>query len=241
MKIIVVDNYNEMSKKAANIIASCIVLKPNSVLGLATGSTPLGVYKELIKLYENSDVDFSNVCTFNLDEYYGITKDNDQSYSYYMKENFFKHVNLKEENTHIPDGTCKNVDTMCQSYEDIIKQHGGIDVQILGIGQNGHIGFNEPDDKFVADTHLVKLKEDTVNANSRFFETIEDVPKEAVSMGIKAIMKAKKIILIANGINKAEAIYKTIKEDVTPEVPASILQFHSDVTVIVDKEAASKL
>ncbi|WDV45882.1 glucosamine-6-phosphate deaminase [Clostridiaceae bacterium M8S5] len=241
MNIIIVDNYEEMSKKAASIIMSCVVLKPNSVLGLATGSTPLGMYKELVKAYKRGDVDFSNVLSFNLDEYYGINKDNSQSYNYYMNENFFKHINIKKENTFIPSSKIEDLDQACKYYDQIINKHGGIDIQVLGIGQNGHIGFNEPDSKFVGETHLVNLKEDTINANARFFSSVDEVPKKAISMGIKSIMKAKKIVLLASGESKAHAIYSAVKGDITPEVPASILQLHPDVTVILDREAAMML
>lgn len=241
MNVIVVENYEEMSKKAASIIASCVVLKPECVLGLATGSTPLGTYKELIEAYNEGNVDFSKAYSFNLDEYYGISEENDQSYNYYMNENLFKHINIKKENTHVPSGKVEDVQSVCEEYDEMIKEHGGIDVQLLGIGQNGHIGFNEPNEKFVARTHVVSLKEDTIEANSRFFDTIEDVPKKAVSMGIKTIMKAKKIVLLASGANKADAIFDTVKGDITPEVPASVLQLHPDVTIIIDKEAASRL
>lgn len=241
MEIIVVDDYNKMSKRAANIIASQVVLKQNSVLGFATGDTPLGTYKELINIYNKDDVDFSNIKTFNLDEYYNLPKDNDQSYNYYMSENLFKHINVKRENINIPNGMCKNIEEECRNYENTIKESGGIDLQLLGIGRNGHIGFNEPDLKFEATTHLVHLDEDTIKANSRFFDSIEEVPTKAISMGIKTIMQAKKIVLLASGAGKAEAIYNTVKGPITPKVPASVLQLHPDVIIIIDKEAASKL
>jgi glucosamine-6-phosphate deaminase len=241
MKIIVVDNYNEMSKKAANIIASQIILNPNSVLGFATGDTPLGTYKDLISIYNEGDIDFSDIKTFNLDEYYPLPKENPQSYNYYMEENFFKYVNVKTENIHIPNGMCDSIKDECANYEDAIKQAGGIDLQLLGIGKNGHIGFNEPDLKFEATTHLVHLDEDTIKANSRFFDSIKEVPTRAISMGIKTIMGVKKIVLLASGTEKSEAIYNTLNGPITPEVPASVLQLHPDVTVIIDKDAGSRL
>lgn len=241
MKILIVKDYNEMSRKAANIVASQIILKPDSVIGLATGDTPKGMYKELVKLYEDDDIDFAQVKTFNLDEYYGLDKENPESYHYYMMENLFKHVNIKEENINVPNGMAESIEKECEGYERRIEEAGGIDLQVLGIGRNGHIGFNEPDLKFEAKTHLVKLDEDTIKANSRFFDSIEEVPKLAISMGIKTIMHARKIILLASGKEKAEAIYRTVNGKITPEVPASVLQLHPDVTLIVDKEAASLL
>lgn len=241
MKVIVVNNYEEMSIKAAQIVASQIILKEESILGLATGSTPIGMYKELIKLYEQKIIDFEKTKTFNLDEYFGLNRDNDQSYYYYMRNNLFNHINIKTENTNIPDGTAKDIHEECINYEEKIKKAGGIDLQVLGIGTNGHIGFNEPDIKFESTTHLVNLDEETIKANSRFFDSIDEVPKQAISMGIKTIMHSKKIVLLANGKNKADAIYGTVKGNITPELPASILQLHNDVYIIVDKEAASKL
>ncbi|MGH4124102.1 MAG: glucosamine-6-phosphate deaminase [Clostridium sp.] len=241
MRIIVVDNYEEMSKKAAMMIASQVLLKPNSVLGLATGDTPLGMYKELILLHKKNQADFKEVTTFNLDEYYGINRENPESYYNYMIVNLFKHININMENINVPNGMAKDVDAACSDYEEKIKEAHGIDMQVLGIGGNGHIGFNEPDVNFEAETHLVNLDEETIEANSRFFDSIEDVPVKAISMGIKTIMNSKKIILLANGIGKAEAIAKAINGKISPKVPASILQLHNDVTIILDKEAASLL
>ena len=241
MRIIVVDNYEEMSKKAARMIASQVMLKPDSVLGLATGDTPLGMYKELVKLFDNEEVDFNEVRTFNLDEYYGLNKENPQSYYNYMINNLFNHININRENINVPSGMAKDIDTVCIEYEKKIKEVGGIDMQVLGIGGNGHIGFNEPDVNFEAETHLVNLDEQTIKANSRFFDSIEDVPVKAISMGIKTIMNSKKIILLASGINKAEVIQKAVKGKINPNVPASILQLHNDVTIIIDREAASFL
>lgn len=241
MRIIIAENYQEMSNKAAAMVASQIILKPNSILGLATGDTPLGMYKELIKLYNNKQIDFSEAKTFNLDEYYGIGKENNQSYYYYMMKNLFNHININKENINIPNGMASDIEEECLYYEKRIKEVGGIDIQVLGIGVNGHIGFNEPDVNFEAQTHLVNLDEKTIESNSRFFQSIEEVPTKAISMGIKTIMHAKKIILLANGVSKAEAIFQTVNGKISPEIPASILQLHQDVTIIVDKEAGSKL
>lgn len=241
MRILVLDNYEEMSKKAALMIASQVMLKPDSVLGLATGDTPLGMYKELIELYNKKEVDFNEVRTFNLDEYYGINRENPQSYYNYMINNLFNSINVNRKNINVPDGMTMDVEAACRGYEKKIKEVGGIDMQVLGIGGNGHIGFNEPDVNFEAETHLVNLNEKTIEANSRFFKSIKDVPVKAISMGIKTIMNSKKIILIANGLNKAEAIERAVKGKINPNIPASILQLHNDVTIILDKKAASNL
>ena len=241
INIVVVDNYDEMSKYAANILSAQVVINPRSVLGLATGGTPVGMYKELVDMHEKGYVDFREVMTFNLDEYYPIDRSSDQSYYYYMNENLFKHINVTDDNINIPNGMVDDVENECLQYEHRIHEAGGIDLQVLGIGPNGHIGFNEPDDKFEAGTHLVELDQHTIEANSRFFDSINEVPTKALSMGIKTIMKAKKIILLANGEGKAGIIKEMITGDITPKVPASILQLHPDVTVIVDKDAAKEL
>lgn len=241
MKLIITEDYNEMSKKAANIIAEQINEKPNTILGLATGSTPLGMYKELIGLYEEKKIDYKETMTFNLDEYHGLSEENNQSYHYYMMENFFKHINIDFENINIPDGKAIDINKSSREYESRIQKSGGIDIQILGIGRNGHIGFNEPGEKFEWTTHLVELDNDTIEANSRFFSNPDEVPKKAVSMGIKTIMNAKKIILLASGGDKADAIFKSVNGEITPEVPASILQLHPDVTLVIDREAAARL
>jgi len=230
-----------MGKKAASLVSSQIILKPDSVLGLATGGTPLGMYKELINLYNKKEIDFKLVKTFNLDEYFGIGKENDQSYYYYMINNFFKFIDLPEKNINMPNGSAKDIAEECSRYEKAIKAAGGIDIQVLGIGTNGHIGFNEPDINFEAQTHLVKLEESTIKANSIYFENIEEVPTSAVSMGIKTIMNSRKIVLLASGLAKADAIYGLVKGKINPNLPASILQLHPDVTLIIDKDAASKL
>ncbi|MGL4912067.1 MAG: glucosamine-6-phosphate deaminase [Romboutsia sp.] len=241
MRILVCKNYDEMSKKAAQMILSQVTLKPNSVLGLATGSTPIGMYNELVKMYNARLIDFSEVSTFNLDEYYNLPKSSDQSYDYFMKDNLFKYINVNDDNIHIPNGMASDVEAECERYDKSIKESGGVDIQVLGIGHNAHIGFNEPTINFERGTHLVDLKEGTIEANARFFETIEDVPKKAITMGTGSIFKARKIMLLACGEAKAEAIYNTVYGKVIPEVPASILQFHNDIVLILDEAAASKL
>lgn len=237
MKIIKAKDYADMSKKTAGIFFSQITLKSDSVLGLATGSTPIGTYKKLIEMYNAGDLDFSQVKTVNLDEYVGISGDNDQSYRYFMNENLFNHVNIDIANTNVPNGKADNKEAECERYESLIKSLGGIDIQLLGIGNNGHIGFNEPNDYFDKYTHEVKLTESTIKANTRFFACEADVPKTAISMGIKTIMDARKIVLIASGSAKADIIYDTCFGPITPKVPASALQLHPDVTIILDEEA----
>ncbi|MCT4660911.1 MAG: glucosamine-6-phosphate deaminase [Tissierellales bacterium] len=241
MRVIVVENYEEMSKKAALMIASQLYLNPKSVLGLATGSTPVGMYEELIRLYESGEIDFSQAMSFNLDEYYGISKDKKQSYHSFMKETFFDHINIPEDKRFIPDGLAEDVENECRNYDKSIIEMGGIDIQVLGIGVNGHIGFNEPNINFEAKTHLVNLDEQTIKDNARFFDSIDEVPRQAISMGMKTIMQSKKIVLLASGKNKADAIQKTIEGKITSDLPASLLQIHKDVVIIVDKEAGEKL
>lgn len=241
MRIIRASDYNDMSKKAANMVAAQILLKPNSVIGLATGSTPRMTYEYLIKLYNDETISFHDVSTINLDEYIGLNEENKHSYHFFMHDNFFNHIDIKPENIHIPDGTAVDLDKECLEYETMIQKKNGIDFQILGIGNNGHIGFNEPDLKFEAVTHCIDLDEETIKANSRFFENEEDVPKRAITMGVKTIMNARKVILLANGSGKAETIFKSIYGKIDPALPASILQLHPDVTFILDKEAAAYL
>jgi glucosamine-6-phosphate deaminase len=241
MRIMIARDYEEMSRRAAKIVAGQIFVKPNSVIGLATGSTPLLMYKELIRIHETEGLDFSEITTFNLDEYIGLPADNINSYHFYMYNNLFNHINIKRENIFIPNGMAADIEGECSRFERHISEKGGIDLQVLGIGNNGHIGFNEPDIKFEATTHMVKLDEETILANARFFETIEEVPKYAISMGIKTIMHARKILLLANGCSKAEALCKALYGGITPEIPASILQLHQDVTVVVDDECGSYL
>jgi len=239
MKVIITKTYEEMCQKAARIIAAQVTLKPDSVLGLATGSTPLGIYSELVKKHQQGELDFSEVCTVNLDEYVGLSADNEQSYRYFMNHNLFDHINIPKKYTYVPKGMADDPLDECDDYELLIQQLGGVDLQLLGIGGNGHIGFNEPADHFTAETHLTDLTESTIEANSRFFENKDSVPKQAITMGIGTIMQARKILLVANGESKAKAIYETLFGPVTPQVPASILRFHQDVTVIVDEAAFS--
>jgi len=241
MKIIPVNSYNEMSKLAAEMVARKIKDKPNVVLGLATGSTPLGMYRELISMYKKGKLDFSNVRTFNLDEYLGLPPSHPQSYHYYMYENFFKHVNIKKENIHIPRGDSLTPTQECLKYERQIEEVGGIDLQILGIGVNGHVGFNEPDINLKALTHVIQLADETIKANSRFFNNIDEVPKMAITMGMGTIMRSKQIILLAWGLEKKEAVIKAITGPITTKVPASLLQLHKDVTLIIDKRIYEKL
>lgn len=241
MRLILAENYAEMSYKAADIVRCQVVLKPDSVLGLATGDTPLGMYKELIRLYVNHQVDFSKTTIFNLDEYCRIERANSQSYHYYMYHRFFQYINVKRQNTHIPNGTAKDIDAECRKYDRQIKQMGGIDLQVLGIGANGHIGFNEPDINFAAETHLVKLNEKTIAANSRFFNSKDEVPKTAITMGIKSILQSRMLILLADGEAKADAIYQAVKGKICPEMPASIIQLHPNATIIIEKNAAKRL
>lgn len=238
MRLIIVDNYDELSKRAAREISKVIKIKSNSVLGLATGSSPVGMYKELIKMYKNGEIDFSKIKTINLDEYVGLNSEHEQSYRYFMNENLFNHVNININNTFLPNGLAKDLNIECKEYDKKIGELGGIDVQLLGIGSNGHIGFNEPDEKLSSGTHVIKLSEDTIEDNSRFFNNIYEVPKKAITMGVGEIMKAKKIVLIASGENKAEAIKELLSGNIKTENPSSMLQMHRDVTVIIDKEAA---
>lgn len=241
MKIIRTKDYNDMSRKAANLISAQVILKPDSVLGLATGSSPVGTYKQLIDWYNKGDIDFSQVKSVNLDEYKGLTKDNDQSYYYFMNDNLFKHININSENTNIPDGMEPDADKECSRYNKVIEEMGGIDLQLLGLGLNGHIGFNEPDEVFEKETHCVTLTQSTIDANARFFADINDVPRYAYTMGIGNIMNAKKILVIVNGEAKAQILKDVIEGPITPKVPASILQLHPDVTIVADDAALSLL
>lgn len=241
VKVLVCKDYDILSRRAASLVASVVAGDPKATLGLATGSSPVGMYQNLIKLYEDGILDFSKIKTINLDEYYPLDPSNDQSYHYFMNDNLFDHINIDKNNVHVPDGNAADIDKAAEEYEKLINDNNGTDIQVLGIGQNGHIGFNEPSDTFVGPTHVVTLTESTIKANSRFFEKIEDVPTKAISMGIAGIMKAKKVLLVANGENKADAIMKTLEGPITPHVPASILQLHPDVTFIIDEAAASKL
>ena len=240
MKIYKTKNYEEMSKKAAHIIASQVILNPDCVLGLATGSTPVGTYKNLIEWYNNGDLDFSQITSCNLDEYRGLSGEHDQSYRYFMNHNLFDHVNIRKECTYVPDGLEEDSDKAARDYDQIIADQGGIDLQRLGLGHNGHIGFNEPADEFPKGTHVVDLTESTIQANKRFFASEADVPRQAYTMGIGTIMSAKKILVVVSGEDKAEILNKVINGPITPQVPASILQLHPDVTIVADEAALSK-
>ncbi|MCI8515337.1 MAG: glucosamine-6-phosphate deaminase [Hungatella sp.] len=241
MKLYRAKDYKDMSRKAANIISAQVIMKPDCVLGLATGSTPIGIYQQLIDWYNKGDLDFSETKSVNLDEYKGLPRDNDQSYYYFMYNNLFKHVNINLDNTNVPNGMEPDSDKECQRYEKVIADLGGVDLQLLGLGHNGHIGFNEPDEAFGTITHCVDLTQSTIEANKRFFASIDDVPKQAYTMGIKTIMQAKKILLVVSGADKAEALYKTVCGPVTPQVPGSILQLHNNVVVVADEAALSKI
>ncbi|HSH34891.1 glucosamine-6-phosphate deaminase [Schnuerera sp.] len=238
MKLFVEKDYEKLSKVAANIVKEEMSKKPNMVLGLATGSTPEGMYRELIRMHKEDGLDFSNVITFNLDEYVGIDVEHPNSYHYFMKNILFNHINIDLKNTYIPDGKANDLEKYCEEYDELIQEKGGIDLQILGIGENGHIAFNEPDDTLNVGTSVVDLTQSTIEANSRFFDSIDEVPKTAITMGIGTIMKAKKIILLANGKKKAKVIKELLREDkITTQLPASMLLLHPDVTVIIDEEA----
>lgn len=232
MKFITVDSYEKLSRQAANIISAQVIIKPDSVLGLATGSSPLGTYKQLIEWYNKGDIDFSGVTSVNLDEYVGLDGNNDQSYRYFMNKNFFEHINIDLGHTFVPNGCAVDLAGEGKRYDEHISELGGIDLQLLGIGLDGHIGFNEPDKYFVKSTHVVDLHESTIKANSRFFANIDDVPKKAITMGMVSIMQAKKILLIASGKAKRDILEKAFYGPITPEIPASILQLHPDITVI---------
>lgn len=241
MKVIKAKDYEDLSRKAANIIAAQMILKPDCVLGLATGSSPIGTYNHLVELYESGDIDFSQVTSVNLDEYKGLDGSNDQSYRYFMNKNLFDRVNINKENTFVPDGTIADSQEACDAYNARLAAVGQVDIQVLGIGPNGHIGFNEPCDTFIQETHCVDLTQATIDANKRFFESEADVPRQAYTMGIGNIMKAKMVILVANGANKADAVAGMLNGPVTPQLPASILQFHPNVVVIADEAALSKV
>lgn len=241
MQIYKATDYKDMSRKAANIISAQVIMKPNCVLGLATGSTPIGTYQQLIEWYKKGDLDFSDVTTVNLDEYKGLPRTNDQSYYYFMHQNLFDQVNINPENTHLPNGMEPNSEKECARYESLIHSLGGVDLQLLGLGHNGHIGFNEPGEAFEKETHCVDLQERTIEANKRFFASADDVPKQAYTMGIKTIMQAKKILVIVSGEDKADIVAKAFFGPVTPAVPASILQMHNDVTLVGDEAALSRI
>ncbi len=241
MEVVIKETYEEMSRLAAELIAELIRHKPRAVLGLATGSTPVGTYKELIHLHKDEGLDFSRVITFNLDEYVGLTHDHPQSYHYFMHENLFKHINLNPKNIHIPDGTAKDIPAFCRWYEEQIVRSGALDLQLLGIGSNGHIAFNEPGSSLGSRTRVKTLDDKTRQDNARFFRNLNEVPKYAITMGIGTIMDSRQLILLANGAGKAEAILKTCEGPITAMVPATIVQLHPKATIIVDKAASTKL
>ena len=242
MKVIVVSTYEEMSRVAAETVAEVVRNTPNPTLGLATGSTPIGMYRILAEYFRNKQLSFADATSVNLDEYVGLDGTNDQSYRYFMNTNLFDHVNIDKARTYVPNGLEEDSEKACADYNEIIRSVGGIDMQLLGIGGNGHIGFNEPGEAFELETHCVDLTAETIEANKRFFDGNEDlVPKQAYTMGIKTIMQARKVLMVANGVGKADIIKKAFFGPVTPEVPASILQMHPDFTLVLDAEAASKL
>ena len=241
MKILIVKDYDEISKIAAEELGKVVNDKPEAILGLATGGTPIGMYKELIKMYKEKEIDFSKVTTVNLDEYVGLSGEHDQSYRYFMDINLFNHVNIRKDRTFVPNGLAKDIYQECINYDKRIEELGGIDVQILGIGNNGHIGFNEPSDVLSLGTHLADLTESTIEANSRYFSSKEEVPTQALTMGLGAIMKSKKILLMVSGEAKADIMDRVVNGKITTQVPASFLQMHKDVTLIIDEAAAKKI
>ncbi len=237
MRVYCAKDYDHASRVAANIISAQVIMKPDCVLGLATGSTPIGTYEELIRRYEQGDLDFSKVHSINLDEYRGLSPENDQSYRYFMNTHLFDKINIDKKNTYVPDGMEPDKEKACRDYEEIIRVHGGVDLQVLGLGHNGHIGFNEPGSVFEKETHCVTLSETTREANARFFNSMDEVPTEAYTMGIGSIMQAKKIVVIVTGEGKREIVKKAFQGPITPEVQASVLQLHSDVILVGDEAA----
>ena len=241
MRIYQAEDYKAMSRRAANIISAQVIYKPNCVLGLATGGTPVGLYKQLVDWYKKGDLSFAETRSVNLDEYLGLSPHHEQSYRYFMQVNLFDHIDIKPENTHVLDGLAKNPQAECTAYNRLIRDLGGIDLQLLGMGHNGHIAFNEPGDNFGLGTHVVSLSERTIDANQRFFENRDQVPRQALSMGIKSIMGARRILVVVSGEDKADAVCKAVTGPVTDQVPASVLQLHPDVTLVGDTAALSKL
>ena len=241
MRIYRAKDYKDMSRKAANILSAQVIMKPNCVLGLATGSTPLGTYDQLVEWYQKGDLDFSEVITVNLDEYRGLERKNPQSYNYFMHEHLFDRVNINVENTHLPNGMELDSRKECSRYNSLIHSLGGVDMQLLGLGHNGHIGFNEPGESFEKEVHCVDLTESTIEANKRFFASVEEMPRQAYTMGIKTIMQAKTIVVVVSGEDKAEIVAKAFYGKISPQVPASILQLHNDVILVADEAALSKI
>lgn len=241
LKVVKAKDYEDMSRKAANIISAQVIMKPECVLGLATGSTPIGTYAQLVEWYQKGDLDFSGITTVNLDEYKGLDKDNDQSYYYFMNHHLFSKVNIDPARTFLPDGTEADSEKACRDYNKIIADVGGVDLQLLGLGHNGHIGFNEPGEEFVAQTHCVDLTESTIKANQRFFASIDEVPKQAYTMGIQTIMQAKKVLVVVSGADKAAIVKEAFFGKITPKVQASVLQLHRDVILVADEAALSAI
>ena len=241
MRVIVTEDYNAMSRQAANILSAEVIAHPDCTLGLATGSSPIGTYKVLIERYEQGDLDFSNVKSVNLDEYVGLSGDHDQSYRYFMQHNLFDHIDILPENTNVPDGLAADAEAECERYDQLVASLGYADLQLLGLGRNGHIGFNEPADEFPCLTHRVELNDITIDANARFFATRDDVPKQALTMGIGTIMQAKQVLMVVSGKDKAEIVKQAFTGPITPQVPASILQMHPNFVLVGDKDALSLL
>ncbi len=242
MQVFIKKDYEEMSRKAAEIVAGEMRKKKDHfVLGLATGSTPLGLYKELIRMHRDEGLDFSKVTTFNLDEYCGLAPDHPQSYHYFMDENLFNHINIDKKNVHVPDGMAKDLEAHCQEYEKMIRDAGGIDLQVLGIGGDGHIAFNEPGSSLGSRTRVKTLTEETIEDNARFFKNIDEVPKYAITMGVGSVMEAKICLLLANGAKKAEVLAKAVEGPITAEITASMMQMHPRAIIVVDEEAGAKL
>ena len=241
MRIYLSEDYKAMSRRAANIISAQVITKPDSVLGLATGGTPVGAYQQLVEWYKKGDLSFAEIKTVNLDEYLGLSPHHEQSYRYFMQVNLFDHIDIKPENTHVLNGLAKDPQAECAAYNQLIRDLGGIDLQLLGMGHNGHIAFNEPGDDFGLETHVVTLTDRTIDANTRFFESRDEVPRHALSMGIKNIMQARRILIVVSGEEKAETVCKAFAGTVTKDVPASVLQLHPDVTLVGDRAALSKL
>ena len=241
MRIYECADYRAMSRRAASLIAAQVVLKPEGVLGLATGSTPIGLYSQLVEWYKQGDLSFAGIRSVNLDEYLGLAPTHEQSYRYFMQQNLFDHIDIDKENTYVPNGMAEDVDAECAAYDERIQEFGGIDLQLLGIGHDGHIGFNEPADHFSCGTNCVELTDMTIDANARFFANRDDVPRQALTMGMQAIMQARAILMVVSGADKAEIIRKSFCGPITPEVPASILQLHPNVTIVGDEAALAGL
>ncbi len=241
MQVRVFKDAQAVAKAAAMIFAAQLAEKSDSVLGLATGSTPVETYRKMIELYNEGQMDFSKVKSYNLDEYVGLGPEHECSYRYFMQEQLFNHINIRPENTFVPSGVADNLDQVGLAYDEAVRAAGGVDLQLLGIGNNGHIGFNEPDDHFTSATHVVNLTESTIKANTRFFKSESEVPRQAISMGVGTIMSARKILLLALGEAKAQAVHDTVKGHITPRVPASVLQLHPNAIILLDEAAASKL